>query len=408
MRKVICKGCWLLLVLLMPLFVGCRGKGQWVEETVVGNYKGEARYNPYLAAQKFLETYDIESETSFVLPRDLYQYGTVVVPASALTTSTVANNLIEFAEDGGVVLVVMAGGENTYNDFTPWVGRFDDEAPPIGFETLLEEFHLTTGVGDFEEIDYFADKEEKTGAKRTVGDEAHLRRNYRVEDAALKTSVGKSTFAIEQEGSHGLRFSNQGKEERRQAAAEDHILQGETADIPMQFYYLQTRKGLIAFLAHARPLRNPYLDRLDHAQFLVYLTAAEGAGDDVLFVIGSGESFGSLLWKAGWPTVVAALILLALWLWWKLPRFGPVGPVAEHDARDPVAEYTALGRFFWRTRTISTLLNPLRKNLPEEPPTSVEVSPTAYQNAREAKPITDPEQLLTTTRLLKALNEHKK
>jgi hypothetical protein len=67
------------------------------------------------------------------------------------------------------------------------------------------------------------------------------------------------------------------------------------------------------------------------------------------------------LWLRAPELGTALLLLVALWLWSRIPRRGPIQPVAEDNNRDYLQHLHASGYFQWRTEQQDTLLTALRQ-----------------------------------------------
>jgi len=255
---------WLALALLM---VGCQEKGEVIGEEITG-YRGEARLNPYLAAEKYLNKQGYEAKSSRVWPENKDGLKMIVVPLSFIKTKGIAMRILEWVEEGGTLVVTMSGGEAGRNDFTSnesgGDGLFsieeEDEEEATGEAFFLERLRVTTTFTDWSGL-WAVDEVEADG---------HLRRPWHL--SRLEEDYGG--YQLEFEGEMGL-------------------------------------------------FRNPYLARAGHAEFLEMLVDYGGSGS-VVFLYGAGDSFFAMLWSRGWRFVVAGLVLLLLWLWMRIPRFGPV------------------------------------------------------------------------------------
>lgn len=369
--------------------VGCRGEGHWEERVRVRGYQGEADRDPFLAAKLFLKEYGVGSRNSYLFPEDLASHGAIMASANSLKTRGDAEDILEFAEYGGLAVITMAGSDLNRDDFSSWSGFFDDDSIAPGFSHLLDEFGYRVGSGDFTSVD----NDDAQSANDKSGENAHLRRDFHVDEFL----VAGARFQVEQEGGAGL-WKDTGEE----------LDDPDSSDLPLQHLYVPRGDGGVLIMAHARPFRNPYLDRADHAKLIRFLAKDLSQERGFLIVTGGGDTFWDLLWRAGWPAIVAGFVLLGLWLWWKLPRFGPAQAERAHDARDKRQEFTLLGRFFWQTRTLSHLLKPLQQNLPKQKPDFLDVSSDHYQQARTAGQISDPGELLRSAKILKTFNDHSK
>src|SRR5690606_6228297 len=115
-----------------------------------------------------------------------------------------------------------------------------------------------------------------------------------------------------------------------------------------------------------RPIRNRYIGDHEHATLLLALAEASPYGGTITFVRNASLSFWKLLWERGWPAVVVLLVLVVLWLWKNLPRFGPLDSLeTESGLRAYDHHLEALGDFHWRLDRGEGLLRPLRDGLLE-------------------------------------------
>lgn len=66
--------------------------------------------------------------------------------------------------------------------------------------------------------------------------------------------------------------------------------------------------------------------------------------------------------ESAWSAVIAGAVLLALWIWRILPRFGPVVPEPEAARRELREHLAALGRYVWRTGGLDHWLGVARED----------------------------------------------
>ena len=333
---------WLALALLM---VGCQEKGEVIGEEITG-YRGEARLNPYLAAEKYLNKQGYEAKSSRVWPENKDGLKMIVVPLSFMKTKGIAMRILEWVEEGGTLVVTMSGGEAGRNDFTSnesgGDGLFfieeEDEEEATGEAFFLERLRVTTTFTDWSGL-WAVDEVEADG---------HLRRPWHL--SRLEEDYGG--YQLEFEGEMGLQTS---------FGRPWELERDGTARIVESFY----GGGSVIMLGHARPFRNPYLARADHAEFLEMLVDYGGSGS-VVFLYGAGDSFFAMLWSRGWRFVVAGLVLLLLWLWMRIPRFGPVLADLEVTQKPYGESLLASARYLWRSGQVKALVLPLQERIDRE------------------------------------------
>ena len=106
-------------------------------------------------------------------------------------------------------------------------------------------------------------------------------------------------------------------------------------------------KGLVTAASSLGFARNEEIGELDHAEFLwTVLTLAPASGFQVFFHP-ERLSLWRFLAEHAAPALAGSLILLALWLWRIVPRFGPV-PADPPPARRRLLDHLrASGRYLW-------------------------------------------------------------
>ena len=125
-----------------------------------------------------------------------------------------------------------------------------------------------------------------------------------------------------------------------------------------QLLQLSLGEGQITVLTDLSLWDNDHLLYFDHAWLLVWLT-----GDDAVWFIRSVAMPPLLqwLWQRAPELFLSLLILLALWLWLRIPRQGPLQPPDEDEQRDYLQHLHASGYFQWRTVQQDSLLSALRQ-----------------------------------------------
>lgn len=325
------------LVILAILLTGCQEEREMVREVPTG-YQGRARLNPYLAAERYLDEKGLEVESSRDWTDDDGETSLLFMPASFLETRGMAMRLLEWIAEGGTVVMTISGGEADRNDFT----TFSPGDPPVREEEPgLDEFLGTLGIEVKERGDV-------TWVEGDRGNEGALARPWELS----RTGDQFGGQALEFEGNVVLSVAD----------GWNWIPEVGEGSRMVGTYY---GEGEVIVLAHARPLRNPYLARADHADFLELLARNYGTGKTV-FLYGSSTSFFGLIWREGWMAVVGGLLALLCWLWMRVPRFGPVLRDLEVKRKPYGDALITSARFLWRTGHLNALLDPLRRRMAAE------------------------------------------
>ena len=290
-------------------------------------FKGAARANPYLAAERLLDASGIDARTGASWAGSLDPVGTLVVPASFLNSRMRIQQVDSWVRDGGHLIILRERGESFWNDFAKRAGG-DVEEANNNLATWLEE---TLGVVEREESE-------------DVGDRAVAIDAESFELAVATDRVFDLTFE---------RYPGEfGDADSEEEAAEGH-----------QLLSLVLDDGRITLLAEAQPFRNRYIGDEDHAALLLALVGLSPSGP-VVFVYGGGVSFFQMLWERGWAGLLGIAAVLVIWLWRNLPRFGPAARSAPDTVHSGYLRHVeAVGDFLWRNGRALTLLEPLRREI---------------------------------------------
>ena len=271
------------------------------QEFYVG-FSGEARYNPFLAAEHLLNGLDIEADSRETFrPSEWLPPGTdtLIVHANpVLTESVELATLYDWVSVEGGHLVLLPPRDDDVN-VDSLLTEFGLMMLPVG--DLAEETDTETDI-DIETLEDGVDYEVDLSATQ-----------YRL--TALDGDAGASL--ADDLGNIALR------------RAEGN---GYVTAIASEYYF-----------------NNYWLNEADHARLLLDVVAGYVVPGKVWFVF--QMSFPPL-WKVIIDTAPYLLSTLALmlvfWLWSRIPRFGPLVE-ARPDSRRSIGEHVeAAGRFGWR------------------------------------------------------------
>ncbi len=297
---------WLAVVLLAVLLTGC----DYVEKVREIGYKGRARVDPWLAAERFCKSYgqDVRSLASWERPE--FDDAVWFVPAAVLGNRSYVRQMAEWVGEGGhlVLLLENAGGNNDWNDAPPEPELADD----------LVEWLESAGL-----------------ELREPGKPIHAKR----------ISLHGRKYEVDASSKRGV-----AREGRKTGV----------------FASAKYGDGRVSVVTDARIFRNRWIGEHEHAALLDALVNATEYEGSIGFLRGSGLSLWTLLGRHLWPPLAALGALILLWLWKNLARFGPL---EAERAGPPLAGYEhhleALGDFQWRLDRGSALLAPLRDSIVE-------------------------------------------
>ncbi len=106
-------------------------------------------------------------------------------------------------------------------------------------------------------------------------------------------------------------------------------------------------RGVVTVATSLHFARNQAIGSHDHAELFWHLmTLTPGRDLRVYWAPGRLSLWGSLKENAA-PALAASVLVLALWLWSIVPRFGPVTPDAPPGRRRLLDHLRASGRYYW-------------------------------------------------------------
>ncbi len=276
-------------------------------------YKGKARINPWLAAERFCARYEGEVRSLAAWTAPDIDDAVWFVPASLLSNESFTRRMEDWVEEGGHLVLLVEHANAETNDWSRHV-----EEP--GWHPALVAMLVDVGI-DL--------KEERTGGKMTVSQITFQDESYEV-DASSKAVVS---------------------------------LRGEKKGV---FASVGSGDGRVTVLTDGRLFRNRWIGDKDHAALLDALIAATEYEGNIGFLRGTGLSLWGLLGEHLWPVLIGLGVLTLLWLWKNFTRFGPIEAAAGVSTlRGYEHHLEALGDFQWRLDHAAALLVPLRAQIVE-------------------------------------------
>ena len=277
-------------------------------------YKGKARINPWLAAERFSAQYEGDVRSLAVWTAPGFEDAVWFIPASVLSNESFTRKVEDWVKEGGHLVLLVEHASAETNDWWADIKEPSLEAAVVG---MLGRAGISINDRD--------------SSKNTV-----------------------STAKIEFEGKSFEVAANS-----MTSVALDGGKPGVFASIP-------SGDGRVTVLTDGRLFRNRWIGDKDHAALLDALILAAEYEGNIGFLRGSGLSLWGLLGKHLWPVLIGLLVLILLWLWKNLTRFGPLeAPDGASTLRGYEHHLEALGDFQWRLDRAAGLLVPLRAQIVE-------------------------------------------
>ncbi|MCX6867612.1 MAG: hypothetical protein NTV46_15605 [Verrucomicrobia bacterium] len=277
-------------------------------------YKGKARVNPWLAAERFVGRmgWQVRSVISWTAP--LGEDAVWILPASILSNESFTRRIEDWVGIGGHLILLIEHADEETNDWS-------DDHPPLVMEPALFSMLERAGI--------VLKPPASTRGGASASDIVFAGRTFKV-DATSQASVAL------------------------------------TGGEPGVFASVKAGDGRITVLTDGRLLRNRWISDNDHAALLDALVKAMQYEGTVVFVRGSGLSLWALLRAHLGPFMLALAVWVLFWLWKNFKRFGPMEAVSvPAELRGYAHHLEALGDFQWRLDRTASLLAPLRQQICE-------------------------------------------
>lgn len=275
-------------------------------------YKGKARINPWLAAERFAGSFgnEVRSLASWKAPD--VDDAVWFVPAPVLSNQSFTRRMKEWVEEGGHLVLLVEHSDSETSDWSR--GSGEPRLEPALLK-MLERVGIRLQEGEANQTPVTSSQIEFSGRSFAV-------------DAKSTTSV--SVYG--------------GK--------------------PGVFASVKVRGGRMTVITDARLFRNRWIGEEEHAALLEALITSNEYEGAVGFLRGAGLSLWGLLGKHLWPVLLGLAVLALFWLWKSLTRFGPVESADGVAALRGYAHHLeALGDFQWRLDQAAGLLGPLRAQI---------------------------------------------
>jgi hypothetical protein len=279
----------------------------WAETTIPMPLRGEARRNPFYAAQRFSESLGARTawDRAFTAPAP---DGVIVLSGWHWTLSARRRVSLErWVASGGRLVVAgdLSGGEA---EFAAWSG--------------IVRRHRKNPLEKEDEADFDESEsrcrtfQEDRGVSGPAATEASRRLLCDVTLMSTLTTTKQATWTLQD--SSGI----------------------QAARVPVG-------EGSVTVI-NAEPFRYRNLFDGDHAHVFVAATELR-RGDDLRFLSEDDHpSLVALAWRYGAPVMVLALGVAALYLWRRAVRFGPLAAPPERARRSLGEQIRGTGSFAWR------------------------------------------------------------
>lgn len=333
---------------------------KWTEKELDMGPTREARKNPFLAAEMYLNRQNIKTEVTrnFSLFDNLELDGEkvgeqdtiIVIDGRGAIKENRFNKLYQWVENGGTLITSTAN---------PFIGHSAGDDPlleALGLELIeTEDMEAEEPVSDEESLEEDSEEgeTEADAETNTLADVFQA-----VNPNACDTHA--TPTAIEFDSEDGALEA--GFYTRNTLLFYDEEPNGWVSNADgVVLTYHEAGNGLIYVTVDNQVWRNNRIHCFDHAYILWQLINPTGK---VWFVMNQeAPSLTAMIWAASPVAVTGALLTLLLWLWRSGTRLGPVYHPRQIERRNFAEHIHANAVFLWRHHRQQTLLDQLRKDI---------------------------------------------
>lgn len=406
----------------------------WRYEKTNVSWQGEARTNPFAAAQYFLKQHGKQVETligNALLGRDLSEADVIFLSRQRYSLrEQQVEELLNWVRGGGHLMAALQSQNSrdqrlnrdtlfealgvtfadTSNESCSDDCRHQGRAPgedtrselqraEVGRDDRREENKEKSQVGNHsEQIMDWRDQLEHCDAVKLIDSDNLC--DQAIERRLLSVVLPKT-------GERALSYMlNSGA--LIEAGAGGSIVIGRHPEGP-KIRYLDYGKGQVTLMVDDQMWRNHYIDLFDHAYLLSGLVGSAGS-IWLMRDIGSYPHWLKLLWQNAWPLVISVLVLGFCYIWKSSMRIGPIRTLVQRDARNSsessgnvVEHVDASNRFYEKYLGGEPLLTAVQKevqSLLKKKMGGIEPSLATYQRIADDFYAADPS--MTSDRIVQA------
>ncbi len=327
---------------------------EFYEETIETRWSREALRNPYLAAQQFMarSEIDVVDADSLLELESLDGVGTLFVSeANQVITPRQFSQLRNWLEAGGSVIYTADSVEHeddrllaAFGVSVEWYDE-DDAGDERSLSETIREYNRQLEEGRTrEEILHDpafdgSDKELNLTRVEFGGDIGILTIHFRDRRILVHPYIDGGDYADDAPLPVSWSYSNHGV----------HLMQFEVGD------------GLLTIISDPSIWTSYRIDQHDHAYLLWAL--ADDRGDFAFLRPVLQDSLWSLLARHAAELLLAAALLVLLWIWHQAHRFGRIVPRDESRTRALAEHFSSLSHYLWHRRQGAYLIAPLRQRV---------------------------------------------
>jgi len=338
------------IIVVLLLSWGLYASIEFYDDRVESGWTAEARHNPYLAAQQFITQSGIEvSDADSLIGLDaLDGAGTLFISESnQVTNSRQLAQVMAWLERGGSVI-------------------YTADSVAHGDDLLLQEFDVEVDWRDDEDED-----QEETPLSERIRDY-----NRQIEEGKTREEIAGS-FGSETSltlvefgddiGDLEIEFDDRKVLIHPYISGSDHDstrpqpFSWSFSDYGVHMMQFEVGDGLLTIVTDPGIWTSYRIDEYDHAYLLWILSSGEGDFAFLRPVL--GDMIDTLILRNASELLIAAALLILIWIWHMGSRFGRLVPRDRSRTRALAEHFSSISHYLWHRRDGEYLITPLRQRV---------------------------------------------
>jgi len=395
----------LLIVLLTGGFFWLKSQMVWIQTVENLGYKKETLLNPYLAAQTFLDEIGIRTKRAVdieIILDTVSNDDTVILLNKRKFHPVQAKKIMAWLANGGHLILSPSSlwnteTESSKDEFLDSFGirfhEWDTENSALNEETSAEITDIIENYSDDVIVQYTDEdnhdensregnnlegKSDRVNSDPDVSDNNTSNINNNGQDSGNnnETNIDETLACASDKNTPSLITYNKADDVisinfRSRYHLEDtsnnalHAEQLKNKDSANHILQYPVGEGMLTVMSDLRFWKNRKISWYNHS-YLLWMLVSDSETAWFVFDTNSPNLL-SLLWNAASHLIISLGICLALLLWQRGRRFGPITPDDSTNRRQLIEHIEASARFSWNHKqfepNMTVLLNDIRKRL---------------------------------------------
>ena len=323
---------------------------EFYDETVPAKWSKRALYNPYLAAEQFLQKSKVEvfQADSLIKLESFDNVSTMLITnANQVGNPRQLDAVLNWLESGGS-LIVTANSFSTSDDL------------------LLQKFDVDVNWPDADDDDQTPDKSVSDSLREY---NEKIEQGMTAEEIAESMQRENPLTEIDFGGDIGLlkiafspnRILTHPYIEDENTETDTRPFSWSSSSLGVHLMQFDVGEGLLTIISDPSIWQSSKISRHDHAYLLWVLSSTDGS---FAFLRSTDrESIWSLVSANAFELLIALAIFILLWFWFMGHRFGRITPLYNTQQRALSEHFCATANYLWHRKACEYLLQPLRQRI---------------------------------------------